>query len=134
LANPQHIGLANMCCVNAKLVPYKAICEKWGSGRVSFGKSARRGKMDKCEGCPMNMHLDFPEAGGCGRIDCYLIPSDFTAIKAAIAGEGRLVLRGVCGQCWAFGDAGKCGDPDSGRDYVKADELGCEIFEARPRR
>ena len=47
--------------------------------------------MDKCEGCPMNMHLDFPEAGGCGRIDCYLIPSDFTAIKAAIAGEGRLV-------------------------------------------
>jgi hypothetical protein len=61
-------------------------------------------------------------------------PENEDAIRKAIAGEGRLELYGVCGQCWAFGDAGKCGDPDSGRDYVKPDELGCEIFEARPRR
>jgi len=47
--------------------------------------------MDKCWQCPMlekkvaEMCIDHPD-------DCHLTPSDMTAIKGAIAGEGRLCL------------------------------------------
>ena len=53
----------------------------------------------KCEGCPLNpfelvafMPKDWCPTAKIPQDDCHLQPSDMTAIKGVIAGEGRLFI------------------------------------------